>query len=561
MSYSVARTASGVIIVVALATVITLPDSPLIDKKKFASSGEISTPVVTGAFHVHTIRSDGSGTVDEIAGAAAHAGLDFVITTDHGDGTRTPDPPKYHGNTLILDGIEVSTTEGHYLAIGHQASPYPLGGEARDVVEDIARLGGFGVAAHPFSTKDSLRWKDWTTPIDGIEWLNTDSAWRDEPVHRLALGILHYPIRPSEAIASLFDRPIEALAQWDALTQRRRVVALAGADAHVRPFPIPSYEQVFRSFGIRVQLETGFSGNPEKDAALLLSSIKQGRVYTAIDALAQPGRFRFEVESSTGGTQPGRVVSVADSRAVVLEVDLPQGGELRLFKDGSLIAQTTQPSLRFQTGNRSAIYRAEVVLSPTPNSLPIPWILSNPIYVGEPSEAATDQPAAETIGNTFALFNDESDIQAWKVEHEETSLVAIDSTPSVDGRELALRYALSDAETNPFVALVREGAFDLNRFNVIRFLIRGDAAQRISVQLRDSKATEDLRWVRSVYVDTEPREVSIRLQDMLPVAESSPWPPQAGEPVALMFVVDTLNTAPATSGVLWIDNIRLEQWH
>tara|TARA_B100000959_G_C14901587_1_gene591165 strand:- start:720 stop:1313 length:594 start_codon:yes stop_codon:yes gene_type:complete len=195
-----------------------------------------------------------------------------------------------------------------------------------------------------------------------------------------------------------------------------------------------------------------------------------------------------------------------------------------------------------------------------PNSLPIPWILSNPIYVGEPREAETDQPVGETIETTFALFSDESDVQAWKVEHEETSLVAIDSTPSVDGRELALRYALSDSETSPFAALVREGALDFNRFNVIRFLIRGDAAQRVSVQLRDSKAGEDVRWVRSVYVDTEPREVLIRLQDMRPVAESSPWPPQADEPVALMFVVDTLNTAPATSGVLWIDNIQIEQW-
>ena len=560
MSYSAARSASGVIIVVALATVLTLPDQPLVDKTEFVSSGEITTPVVTGAFHVHTTRSDGSGTVDEVAGAAARAGLAFVITTDHGDGTKTPDPPIYHRGVLILDGVEVSTTEGHYLAIGHQGSPYPLGGEARDVVEDIARLGGFGVAAHPFSAKKSLRWKDWTAPIDGIEWLNTDSAWRDEPLHRLALGILHYPFRPSEAIASLFDRPIEALDRWDTMTQGRRVVALAGADAHVRPFPIPSYEQVFRSFGIRVQLETSFSGDPERDAALLLSSIKQGRVYTAIDALAQPERFRFEVESETSATQPGRIVSVGDPRTVVLEADLPQGGELRLFKDGTLIAQTTQPSLRFQTGIQSAIYRAEVVLSPMPNSLPIPWILSNPIYVGEPREAKTDQQVGETVEARFALFSDESDVKAWKVEHEETSLVAIDSTPSVDGRELALRYALSDSDTSPFAALVREGALDLNRFNVIRFLIRGDAAQRVSVQLRDSKAAEDVRWARSVYVNTEPREVLIRLQDMRPVAESGSWPPQADEPVALMFVVDTLNTAPATSGVLWIDNIRIEQW-
>jgi hypothetical protein len=49
--------------------------------------------VVLGGYHVHSNRSDGSGTVDEIAAAAARAGLTFVVFTDHGDGTRAPDPP------------------------------------------------------------------------------------------------------------------------------------------------------------------------------------------------------------------------------------------------------------------------------------------------------------------------------------------------------------------------------------------------------------------------------------------------------------------------------------
>ena len=46
---------------------------------------------VRGAIHIHTRRSDGSGTVDQIAAGAARAGLRFVVLTDHGDGTRTPD--------------------------------------------------------------------------------------------------------------------------------------------------------------------------------------------------------------------------------------------------------------------------------------------------------------------------------------------------------------------------------------------------------------------------------------------------------------------------------------
>ena len=44
---------------------------------------------VRGAYHVHSTVSDGTGSIDEIAAAAARAGLQFVILTDHGDGTRT----------------------------------------------------------------------------------------------------------------------------------------------------------------------------------------------------------------------------------------------------------------------------------------------------------------------------------------------------------------------------------------------------------------------------------------------------------------------------------------
>ena len=147
------------------------------------------------------------------------------------------------------------------------------------------------------------------------------------------------------------------------------------------------------------------------------------------------------------------------------------------------------------------------------------------------------------------------------MEHEETSLAAIDSTPSVNGRELTLRYALSDADSKPFVALVREGLSDLDRIHRIQFRVRGNVEQRISLQVRSSDSNQDVRWGRSIYVNTEQREVSVRLQDMRPITQWSNWPVQSDGLVSLMFVVDTLNTAPATSGVIWLDDIRLEEWN
>ena len=61
-----------------------------------------------------------------------------------------------------MDGVEVSTNQGHYVALGCRAAPYPLGGDADAVAEDVARLGGFGIAAHPFSRRPELAWQTGT---------------------------------------------------------------------------------------------------------------------------------------------------------------------------------------------------------------------------------------------------------------------------------------------------------------------------------------------------------------------------------------------------------------
>ncbi len=135
----------------------------------------LESRTVAGAYHVHTSRSDGAADTDQVAAAAARAGLQFVIFTDHGDGMRPPDPPVYRHGVLCIDAVEISTDGGHYVALDMPAAPYPLGGAASAVVEDVTRLGGFGIAAHPDSPKPPLHWREAAAPIDGIEWLNADS--------------------------------------------------------------------------------------------------------------------------------------------------------------------------------------------------------------------------------------------------------------------------------------------------------------------------------------------------------------------------------------------------
>src|SRR5580765_1605945 len=130
---------AALVAAVAVLVTVSLP------QRRLALQGG-ADGTIPGILHVHTNRSDGRSSPDDIAAAAARAGLKFIVFTDHGAATRTPDPPTYRSGVLCLDGVEISTSGGHYVAIDFRASPYPLGGEPRDVVEDVRRLGGFGIA-------------------------------------------------------------------------------------------------------------------------------------------------------------------------------------------------------------------------------------------------------------------------------------------------------------------------------------------------------------------------------------------------------------------------------
>ena len=96
----------GLLLLAAVAVRFSLPPVPLELPPQFAAG-------VRGAMHVHTRQSDGGGTPEQVAAAAAKAGLQFVILTDHGDGAREPAPPAYHSGVLVVNAVEISAEGGH----------------------------------------------------------------------------------------------------------------------------------------------------------------------------------------------------------------------------------------------------------------------------------------------------------------------------------------------------------------------------------------------------------------------------------------------------------------
>ena len=533
-----------------------------------ASPLPVSTPGVPtalGSFHIHTNRSDGSGSPDDVAAAAARAGLNFIVLTDHGDGTRKPDPPQYRHGVLVIDGVELSTERGHYIAIGLPQAPYPLRGEPRDVVEDVTRLGGFGIVAHAHSAKPGLQWHAWNAPFDGMEWLNADTEWRDERRQQIARALARYPFRPVETLAALLDRPDATLARWDVLTQRRPIVALAGADAHARAgwmeddvdgyqrgwfLRIPSYDASFRTFAMRVALERVLTKDPAADAAQIISSLRRGAIYSAIDAIGSPAVLDF---SATGAGQRMGSGDVFNNISTTLtfsaRVNARTGGVIALLKDGRILTQSPLPLLTHETAGEGT-YRVEVYLGHGPGDPPVPWIVGNPIYV-RPAEWGRSVTAAAQLPTIT------QNIQGgpWHMEKDDESSAQIVQPDSPSGPvEFVFRLARGDRAGRYAALGIGVGTALTDRTHVA-FRAIASQPMRVSVQARDPKS--GARWQRSIYLDPQPRDVIVRFAEMAPVGSSGTIDPAVAD--TLLFVVDTTNTLPGTAGSFTVENLRVER--
>jgi hypothetical protein len=547
---------------VLIFTAVTLPPRRL--TLTAAADGTVS-----GIVHVHTNRSDGLGTPDEVAAAAARAGLAFVVLTDHGDATRQPDAPIYRSGVLCLDGVEISTTGGHYVALDMPASPYPLGGEARDVVEDVRRLGGFGIAAHPDSPKAELRWTDWTVPFDAVELINPDTGWRMlaaapgfAPKRRLLAALLGYPLRPPEVLTSLIE-PTAVLTEWEALARTRRVITIAGADAHARlglrggdpetarfALPLPGYEASFRAMSIHVRTDRPLSGNAADDAVVLMRGIRNGHLYTAIDGVARPPAFEFTGSNALGTVRGGDVIGVGGGLTLRVESNAAPGFTT-IVREGtrtlSTMAGTQDLSVHVPEASSAGVYWAEIADGTRS------WIRSNPIYVR--AAVQRDAPPVASPAAAQPLFDGTA--AGWRLEHDPNSVGAVETAQNGAAPELRFRFGLAGgAAVGQFTAIAYDLPAGIGVFDRVGLAIRADRAMRLSLQVRDTTAD---RWQRSVYVDVGEQERTVRFDDLKPVGVTHAAVPAPDAIRSLMLVVDTTNTKPGTSGRIWIRQLALQR--
>ncbi|GGP04471.1 CehA/McbA family metallohydrolase [Nonomuraea glycinis] len=101
-----------------------------------------------GDFHAHTLHSDGSLTIAELAELARGRGLDFLAVTDHNTVSHHPELAKTDRGITLLPGQEVTTDRGHANVFG-DVGWVDFRQPADSWVRHAGRAGGLISINHP----------------------------------------------------------------------------------------------------------------------------------------------------------------------------------------------------------------------------------------------------------------------------------------------------------------------------------------------------------------------------------------------------------------------------
>lgn len=339
---------------------------------------------------MHSVFSDGSGEVPQIAKFADQVGLDFIILTDHNT-LRALDEgyENWYGNTLCLVGSEINDKENknHYLAFGINKT-YSTRTSAKEYVRKIKEDGGIGFLAHPHEKRQHMKehppypWIEWgTEDFNGIEIWNHMSEWMENLTEDNKYQAFLHPLRTITAPQK------ETLKLWDELNLKRKVVGIGGVDAHAHKYnllgfmevEIFPYKVLFKSIRTHVLLNTELIHDNTEESIqnskkAIYDALADGKCFFANDYHADSKGFRFFAEADDKIYQMGDYINRTDN--VKLRVLLPvKEAEIKLIRNGEEIADTFDNSADFFI-ERDGVYRVEVCIHKKA------WIYSNHIRIG-----------------------------------------------------------------------------------------------------------------------------------------------------------------------------------
>ncbi len=352
----------------------------------------------TGAIHIHSVYSDGTGKIEEIAKAAYDSDLDFIMMTDHN--TTKPKDEGYErwiNGVMVIIGYEVNDMDNknHYLTFGlnEVIGTYQVleNGElgcklpAKEYVRQIKEKGGIGFLAHPDEERNHLPqhpsypWTEDTDDYTGIEIWNHMSEWVEGMNDGNKLDRFLHPLK---SIVGPCEKTIK---RWDNAAIKRHITAIGGVDAHalkqnvlgffeVEIFP---YKVLFKSIRTHVLLSRTLNKNSKQyfddDKQQLLDSLKKGKCFISNYYHGNAKGFRFFAELKGIICNMGDTIT-SNGENVQLKVLAPKECRIKLVYNGNVIDEKENMSFSWSVKS-PGIYRVECWCNDKG------WIFSNHIRI------------------------------------------------------------------------------------------------------------------------------------------------------------------------------------
>jgi hypothetical protein len=333
---------------------------------------------IQGAYHIHTIHSDGKKPTEKIAELASYSSLDFIILADHGNpNLESLATTGWKKNVLVLAGSELSVSRGHLVALGYSPAQAPFSQNADMACYQIKARDGLSIIAHPYS-KVSWSWGK-AIGYNGLEIINANTMLKYD-LPRFMLLLPSILVKPEYAMLKMLQRPDKNLKKWDELNQTHPTFGFYSVDAHLL------YKSLLPLLQLHVLLDKPLSNEFDLASKQVLSALHKGRFYNAVDSAAQASGFRFWAQKGQKRILMGEKTFLDSSITLRIQAEFPFAKEVHLIHNGKKIMTSTDKNMDYRP-TQPGFYRVEVYLREnTPMHKDIPWILSNPIFFREKSQ-------------------------------------------------------------------------------------------------------------------------------------------------------------------------------
>jgi len=326
--------------------------------------------IYSGAIHIHSLYSDGSKSIPEIAQIADELNIDYLLLADHNTlaGKDKGEERKY-GSTYVLIGYEINDPVdenlNHYLAFNLEKT-LPRTLTPAEYVRQVKENGGFGFIAHPHEFRSEMikgfpknPWVAWEVEnFDGIEIWNQMSEWMERLPYYNKLWMA---ISPRKGI---YHPPEATLKLWDQQNLKRKVPGIGGIDVHAMPYKIGPFKRVFFQYKIQFQsirtniiLKKPLPSDFNQAKMAIYQALREGKSYIYNQRWGKINTLCTYMQDKNEIHPPGSCLKLSEN--LKLSIELPKKGLIKILRNGKKMEQIKSKTFQYSVikpGN----YRIEV---------------------------------------------------------------------------------------------------------------------------------------------------------------------------------------------------------